>query len=63
MGFGVTQPFVAITVGLGLVAQVEGLLISVVLPVWTHDVPTVIHALRIRKNHLGSATGGKRQPS
>jgi hypothetical protein len=49
MGFGVTRPFVAITVVLGLVAQVEGLLISVVLPVWTHDVPTLAHALRVRK--------------
>jgi CDP-diacylglycerol--glycerol-3-phosphate 3-phosphatidyltransferase len=49
MGFGVTRPFVAITVVLGLIAQVEGLLISVVLPVWTHDVPTLAHALRVRK--------------
>ncbi len=59
MGFGVTKPFVAITVGLGIVAQVEGLLISVVLPVWTHDVPTVTHALRIRKTHLGASKGWK----
>jgi CDP-diacylglycerol--glycerol-3-phosphate 3-phosphatidyltransferase len=49
MGFGVSQPFVGITVILGLIAQIEGLLISVALPVWTHDVPTLIHALRIRK--------------
>jgi phosphatidylglycerophosphate synthase len=48
MGFGVSQPFVGITVVLGLIAQIEGLLISVALPVWTHDVPTLIHALRIR---------------
>ncbi|HEY1951230.1 MAG TPA: CDP-alcohol phosphatidyltransferase family protein [Gemmatimonadaceae bacterium] len=51
MGFGIVQPFVTITVALGLVAQVEGLLISVVLPVRAHDVPTVIHARRIRKEH------------
>ena len=50
MGFGVVHPFVEITVGLGLIAQVEGLLISIVLPVWTHDVPTLGNALRIRKN-------------
>jgi hypothetical protein len=50
MGFGVVHPFVEVTAGLGLIAQVEGLLISVVLPVWTHDVPTVAEALRIRKN-------------
>jgi hypothetical protein len=29
----------------------EGLLISVALPVWTHDVPTLAKALEIRKNH------------
>ena len=50
MGFGVVNPLVPITVGLGLIAQVEGLLISIVLPVWTHDVPTLRHALRIRNN-------------
>ena len=49
LGFGIVQPFVWITVALGLIAQTEGLLISVALPVWTHDVPTLIHALRIRK--------------
>jgi len=48
MGFGISQPFVGIAVILGLIAQIEGLLISVALPVWTHDVPTLIHALRIR---------------
>jgi phosphatidylglycerophosphate synthase len=63
MGFGIVQPFVAITAILGLIAQVEGLLISVVLPVWTHDVATLGHALRIRKNHLGGAFHGKQQPS
>ena len=60
MGFGIVQPFVAITVVLGLIAQVEGLLISVVLPVWTHDVPTRAHALGVRKKHSlksGQTTG------
>lgn len=55
MGFGVVHPFVEATAGLGLIAQVEGLLISVVLPVWTHDVPTLAKALQIRKNHRGNA--------
>lgn len=51
-GFGRAQPFVWIAVILGLVAQLEGLLISVVLPVWTHDVPTLSHALKIRKKSV-----------
>jgi CDP-diacylglycerol--glycerol-3-phosphate 3-phosphatidyltransferase len=57
MGFGVSRPFVGITVILGLIAQIEGLLISVVLPVWTHDVPTLIHALRIRNTPFRGAAG------
>jgi phosphatidylglycerophosphate synthase len=57
MGFGISQPFVGITVILGLVAQIEGLLISVALPVWTHDVPTLIHALRIRNAPAGRVAG------
>ena len=63
MGFGFVQPFVAITVTLGLIAQVEGLLLSVVLPVWTHDVPTIVHALQIRQTHTGNALHGKQRPS
>ena len=57
MGFGISQPFVGITVILGLIAQIEGLLISVALPVWTHDVPTLIHALRIRNAPAGRVAG------
>lgn len=61
MGFGVSRPFVGITVILGLIAQIEGLLISVALPVWTHDVPTLIHALRIRSARARRAAGGERE--
>lgn len=32
----------------GLFADAEGLLISMILPCWTHDVPTAVHALRMR---------------
>jgi phosphatidylglycerophosphate synthase len=64
MGFGISEPFIGIAVILGLVAQLEGLVISVVLPVWTHDVPTLIHALRIRETLVGSpAAAGKQRPS
>lgn len=57
MGFGINQPFIGITIILGLIAQIEGLLISVALPVWTHDVPTLIHALRIRNAPAGRVAG------
>ena len=57
MAFGVSRPFVGIAVVLGLIAQIEGLLISVALPVWTHDVPTLIRALRIRNTPGGRPAG------
>lgn len=34
----------------GIVADLEGLLISCVLPVWRNDVPTLFHAWRIRQH-------------
>jgi CDP-diacylglycerol--glycerol-3-phosphate 3-phosphatidyltransferase len=50
MGFGIAYPWTAITIVLGLVAQTEGLLISIVLPVWTHEVPTLARALEVRRS-------------
>ena len=35
----------------GLLADCEGLLISFILPHWKNDVPTFVHALRIRRAH------------
>ena len=54
-GFGIVQPFVWIAVVLGLIAQVEGLLMSVVLTTWTHDVPTLTRAIRIRNSTVENA--------
>lgn len=33
---------------LGIVSDLEGLLVSLVLPEWHHDVPSLIHAWRLR---------------
>lgn len=54
-GFGIVQPFVWIAVVLGLIAQVEGLLMSVVLTTWTHDVPTLTRAIAIRNSTVENA--------
>jgi phosphatidylglycerophosphate synthase len=48
LGFGRAVPLVPLALALGIVADAEGLAISLVLPVWTHDVKSVLHALRIR---------------
>src|SRR4051812_3987667 len=49
LGFGITRPFVPVAVWLGIAAQVEGLSISIVLPRWTTDVPTIFRANNLRK--------------
>jgi phosphatidylglycerophosphate synthase len=43
-----SEPWVAVAIWLGILADCEGLLISFVLPRWKNDVPTIFHALRIR---------------
>ncbi|MEP7218042.1 MAG: CDP-alcohol phosphatidyltransferase family protein [Bacteroidota bacterium] len=34
---------------LGIIADIEGLMISFILPSWQNDIPTIVHALRIRR--------------
>lgn len=41
-------PWVTAAVVFGIVSDLEGVLISLVLPAWRHDVPTLVHAWRIR---------------
>jgi phosphatidylglycerophosphate synthase len=55
MGFGVAYPFVAIAAWLGVIADTEGLMMSLILPESTTDVKSIAHALKIRRLH-GSAT-------
>jgi len=50
MAVGIVRPFVPLAIALGWIAQLEGLLISVVLPTWTHDVPYLGYALKVRKS-------------
>lgn len=45
---GREYPWMDVAIAAGLVADSEGLLISLVLPTWRHDVPTLLHAWRLR---------------
>ena len=47
--FGDTTTCVTWAIVVGIVADLEGLAISVVLPRWKSDVPTFLHALRERR--------------
>lgn len=37
-----------LAIAIGILADAEGLLISLILPDWRHDVPSIVHALRHR---------------
>ncbi|MGD0483990.1 MAG: CDP-alcohol phosphatidyltransferase family protein [Gemmatimonadales bacterium] len=54
-GFGSATPLVPLALVLGIVADAEGLAISLVLPVWTHDVKSVWRARLIRAAHRRAA--------
>ncbi|OWQ93870.1 hypothetical protein CDN99_05435 [Roseateles aquatilis] len=54
LAFGEDGWAVDAAVFIGIVADLEGLAISMVLPVWRNDVPSLAHALRIRDTHRGS---------
>jgi phosphatidylglycerophosphate synthase len=41
---------VSIAIYLGIVADLEGVAISVILPRWQSDVPSFVHAMRVRRN-------------
>jgi CDP-diacylglycerol---glycerol-3-phosphate 3-phosphatidyltransferase len=49
LAFGRTGWPVSLAIALGIVTDLEGLAISLVLPAWRHDVPTLVHALRMRR--------------
>ena len=48
MGFGIGGIFITIAVILGIVADIEGLTMSLMLSEWTHDVKSVFHARKLR---------------
>lgn len=50
--FGATGLCVYLAIYIGLLADIEGLAISIVLPVWKSDVPTIFHAIRFRKEEM-----------
>jgi hypothetical protein len=47
-GFNTTSVFLWPAIVCGMVCTLEEIAITLVLPVWTYDVPSVFHALRVR---------------
>jgi CDP-diacylglycerol--glycerol-3-phosphate 3-phosphatidyltransferase len=48
LGFDWAGPLLPLAIWLGILTDLEGLAASIILPVWTHDVPSIVHAYRIR---------------
>ena len=42
-------PLFSLAIGAGIVANLEGLAASLILPNWCYDVPSAFHALAIRR--------------
>ena len=51
LGWGRAWPLVPLALAIGVLADLEGLAMTAILPVWTHDVRSVRHAWRIRATH------------
>ena len=52
MGFGVAGWLFWLAILVGILTNLEALAASLLLPTWTHDVPTVYHAYNIRQAEL-----------
>ncbi|MBO0611424.1 CDP-alcohol phosphatidyltransferase family protein [Thiothrix fructosivorans] len=49
--FGVDNGLVSAAIYAGILADIEGLAISLVLREWKYDVPTLLHAIRLQALH------------
>lgn len=50
MGFGISGWLFQLPIVVGIFTNLEALAASLLLPTWTHDVPTVYHAYRLRQD-------------
>jgi phosphatidylglycerophosphate synthase len=48
LGFGVNNWFLDLVLGWGILCNLQGLAMTLLLPTWQHDVLTLFHAMRLR---------------
>lgn len=48
--FSSTGAAVSLAIYAGIVADLEGIAISIILPRWQADIPSLVHAVRLRRN-------------
>jgi phosphatidylglycerophosphate synthase len=51
--------FVAVPIYVGILVDLEGLAVSFVLREWKSDVPTIVHAWRLRREHDAPEESGR----
>jgi len=49
LGFGLDNWFLDLAIGWGILCNLQGLVMTLLLPTWQHDVLTLFHAVRLRK--------------
>lgn len=52
LGFGEAGVVFLLAIIIGIIADIEGLIASIILSEWKADVPTVLHAYRIEKGRM-----------
>jgi phosphatidylglycerophosphate synthase len=57
LAFNISGWLLRAAIWVGIVADIEGLAISITLPVWSHDVRSIAHALRARRRVLAASAG------
>jgi phosphatidylglycerophosphate synthase len=50
LGFGVNNWFMDLTIFWGICCNVQGLLMTLLLPTWHRDIPTLVHAWKLQKS-------------
>ncbi|MFL6436288.1 MAG: CDP-alcohol phosphatidyltransferase family protein [Terriglobales bacterium] len=57
LAFNISGWILRTAVWVGIISDIEGLAISIVLPVWSHDIRSIAHALRARRRVLAASAG------
>jgi CDP-diacylglycerol--glycerol-3-phosphate 3-phosphatidyltransferase len=57
LAFNISGWILRTAIWVGIISDMEGLAISIVLPAWSHDIRSIAHALRARRRVLAAGAG------
>lgn len=52
LGWGINNRFLDLTIAWGILCNLQGLAMSLLLPEWTNDVPSLFHAIKLRRESV-----------